>query len=218
MGRRRWGKQEEERLSLSPINFFSVTQECLKGELTDKGLPAKFRIADTAGLTEEKPFADVAMAWNEAGLSFSVTVKTPMEASFYPQVDAGDAVELFIDTRDMKSSGFPNRFCHHFFFLPEPVDGRQCGEITRFRTDDRHPLCDPELLQCKCVPSSRGYQLNIFLPSACLVGYNPDDFDRLGLNYRISRYDGDAQYLTIRDQEFAIDQNPALWASVRMVE
>jgi hypothetical protein len=208
----------EDFVALTPNNFFALRCDCLyrapksQGSLGDAHLLPSFE-----DLCNEEPFASVAMGWNEEGLFFDVYVDKPVERTFYPSIDKGDGVELFIDTRDIKSTGFNTRFCHHFFFLPQPIDGHEKGEITHFRTEDQHELCDPKDLKVRCHATPHSYHLNIFLPSHCLVGYDPAQFDRLGFTYRIHRVGGGAQHFSVSSEDYAIDAQPSLWSSVQLV-
>lgn len=212
----------EEFLPLTPINFFQIGAEC--GYLTPgKAFPSltkqtakKYLLPDTSHLCSEESFAEVALAWNEEGLEVFIESASPFKKGRYPEVDQGDSVELFIDTRDVKTSGFNTRFCHHFFFLAEGVDGHFAGEITRFRTEDIHPLCDPKDLKVKSSLNSKGYTLNIFIPSHCLYGYDPAQFKRLGFSYRINRADGFPQHFSAVTEDFPIEQQPSLWGSLTL--
>jgi hypothetical protein len=202
--------------SITPVNFFSLRCKC--HYWNGKGaLDKKHRLPSTATLCSEEPFAEVSMGWNEEGIAIQVEVDKAVDQSFYPAIERGDAVELFIDTRDLKSASFNTRFCHHFFFLPEAVDGKTAGEITRFRTEDSHPLCPAADLRVTTHAKRSSYTLNIFLPAHCLVGYDPDQFDRLGFTYRIHRVGGDPQHFSVSSSEYAIDQQPSLWSSVELV-
>jgi hypothetical protein len=122
-----------------------------------------------------------------------------------------------IDTRDIKTSGYNTRFCHHFFFLPEAVDERTCGEITHFRTEDRHPLCNAEKLQITTKKGSLHYQMEIFLPKEVLHGYDPSQVDRLGFTYRFNRKNDDPQLFCCSSFEFTIEEQPSLWSSLKLV-
>ncbi|MEI8365845.1 MAG: hypothetical protein WCF65_05440 [Parachlamydiaceae bacterium] len=176
----------------------------------------KFLLPDTSGLCAEESFADVSMGWCEEGLELHIEVNVPFRSARYPAVELGDSVELFVDTRDVKSSGFNTRFCHHFFFLAEGVDGHFAGEITHFRTEDTHPLCDPAELKTKSTIKKNGYTLHLFIPRHCLHGYDPTQFNRLGFSYRINRAEGFPQHLSVTTDDFTIDQQPALWSSFKL--
>jgi len=215
----------EEFVPITPINFFQVTADC-RHLSVEKGLSFpnlkdktadKFLLPDTSRLCSEDKFADVSMAWHEDGLEFFVRVQEPFKHAYFPSVDLGDSVELFIDTRDVKTAGFNTRFCHHFYFLAEGVEGHFAGEITRFRTEDVHPLCDPNDLKIKSLIRSGGYSMHIFIPSHCLYGYDPAQFNRLGFSYRINRCDGFPQHFSVVTEDFAVEQQPSLWASLKLV-
>lgn len=211
--------------SFTPINFFQIQVECHNLERTSKTLFAldtknykKYLLPSNSSLTSEYPFADVAMAWSKEGVELLVHVEQAYQESSYPQIDRGDSFEFCIDTRDVKTSGYNTRFCHHFFCLPEAVDGRQAGEITRFRTEDFHELCDPNDLKVRTQLKKDEYFLQIFVPAQCLHGYDPDQFDRIGFTYRINRADSLPQHFTVLSTDYQFEQQPSLWSSVRLVK
>lgn len=209
----------EESVPLTPVNFFQVSADChyvdrSKGE---KIQAQKFLLPDLSGVCAEESFANVFMGWHEEGLEFTVEVNSPFRSARYPAVQQGDSIEFFIDTRDVKTSGFNTRFCHSFFFLAEGVDGRFAGETTHFRTEDTHPLCDASELKVKSNIKKSGYTLHIFIPSHCLCGYDPAQFKRLGFAYRINRAEGFPQHFCATSDDFAIEQQPSLWASLKLI-
>lgn len=215
--------EDNEWLPLTPINFFQISADCPYLPLTKEGFPhmtpkqAQYMLLpDTSQLCAEESFAQVSLGWNQEGLEACVRVSYPFERAYYPDVFRGDSVELFIDTRDVKTSGFNTRFCHHFFFLAEAIEGHLAGEITRFRTEDAHPLCEPNDLKVKSFLKPSSHTLNIFIPSHCLYGYDPDQFDRLGFSYRINRADGFPQHFTVVSEDFPIEQQPSLWGSLKL--
>lgn len=214
---------EDRFLALSPANFFQVSIDCpcLPAGSLDSLTPKnakKYLLPDTSSLCAEEHFADISLGWHAAGIGALVQVKSPFQQASYPDVSQGDSVELFLDTRDVKTAGFNTRFCHHFFFLPEPIEGHQAGEITHFRTEDAHELCDPKGLQVKAQLKSTGYILQIFIPTECLYGYDPDQFDRLGFTYRINRRHRSAQHFSMTSDEYQVEQQPSLWSSLKLVK
>lgn len=214
----------EEFVPLTPVNFFQIGADCnylpsgkeKKFPVLTRQLAKKYQLPDTSHLCSEEAFADVSLGWNEEGVEAFIDVRSPFRQARYPNVDQGDSIELFIDTRDIKTSGFNTRFCHHFFFLGEGVDGHFAGELTRFRTEDAHPLCDAKELKVKSAISSNGYSLNIFIPSHCLYGYDPAQFNRLGFTYRINRADGFPQHFSAVTEDFPVEQQPSLWGSLAL--
>jgi hypothetical protein len=136
----------EELLPLAPVHFFQIEIDCLHG----KRLLPKHRLPDLSSLNAQRPFADVFMAWHEDGISIRVDAKR----SF-------DKIEFFFDTRDVKERGFNTRFCHHFYFLPNE---QEAGEVTRFRGEDRHDLCDPSKLKIKNLTAAEPLKASLVSP------------------------------------------------------
>jgi hypothetical protein len=102
--------------------------------------------------------------------------------------------------------------------LPETVEEVHAGELTRFRSEDVHELCQGSALQVNTQKKRDGYSLQIFIPSNCLFGYDPEQFDRLGFTYRINRADGSPQHFCVSTEDYAIEQNPSLWSSMRLIK
>jgi hypothetical protein len=207
-----------DEISLSPANFFSLEVDCKKAKTpTPASLGSTHLLPDFSDLCNQVPFADVFMGWHPDGLVFKIVSQQPIERSTYPEYSLGDGAELYIDTRDVKTGGFNTRFCHHFCFLAEPVEGFQAAEVTRFRTEDSHDLCKSTHLKLSVEKKKNGYTMNIFIPSQCLVGYDPDQFDRLGFSYKINRWGKTPQHFSAVSSEYQIDQYPSLWSSMRMI-
>jgi hypothetical protein len=205
--------------ALAPIEFFSIEAELLysKSPPSSKLMRRRFLLPDTSEWLGEEHFADMAAAWNESGLFFDLFVGKPFEEAFYPHFTEGDAVELFLDTRDLKTAGFATRFCHHFLFLPRAIQGIQAQELTHFRTEDNHPLCDAADLQVSATFSKNSYDLRIFIPAHCLHGYDPSSFERIGFTYRIHRFKGLPQHFSLSSQHFTLEQHPRLWATFKFI-
>ncbi len=211
--------ESEPELFCRATQFFACVADCHSlSSLSESPEKTGGFLANTSCLTEEDPFADVAIGWHEEGIKVDIAVHQPLQKCVYPQLTQGDAVELFFDTRDLKTASLPSRFCHHFFFLPDPVEEVQRGELTRFRGEDRHPLASPEDLICDVHRLPKGYRMTISLPAKVLFGYDPSQFQRLGFTYRIHRFQGKPQHFTVCSPDFSIPQQPALWATLRLVK
>ena len=210
---------EQEPFSLNPIHFFAISCDCHYLKPKDSLSSAKkFNLPSTQSFTQEKSFAQLAMGWNEQGLKIRMESQHAVEHTFYPNIEKGESLELFFDTRDLKSKEFNTRFCHHFFFLPKGVEGVSKGEKTHFRTEDSHPLCDPDILECQTNLGKRSFEMDIFIPSQALYGYDPNQFSRLGFTYKINRYRGSSQHFSVTSEDYQINQNPSLWASLQLVK
>ncbi|HRD55822.1 MAG TPA: hypothetical protein PLC42_05430 [Parachlamydiaceae bacterium] len=213
---------DEEGFSLAPINFFQLSLDCKELEKPYPSLMKakgdKYLLPATAALTDEENFATLFMGFSSNGIEVLVSIEKPIEKCFYPAITKGDSVELFFDTRNVKTSGFNTRFCHHFFFLPEAVEDHQLGEITKFRTEDAHELSSSSDLQLKVKSLPKGYSLEIFIPKQSLHGYDPEQFGQLGFTYRINRYHGEPQHFSALTAEYQIEQQPSLWSSLKLVK
>jgi len=196
---------------LSPFpaaSFFNVSVKIKKKVGRLSYLP------DTAGLVNEKSFARVAVTWASGGLTLHIHIKKPLEESLYPKYREGDSVEFFFDTRDLKNAQSVHRFCHHFIFLPEEVDGVRAQEMTRFRSDEAHELAAPELFVVQTTVNRRDYEMEIHIPKEALHGYEPSEFKRLGFAYRINRSGGDPQHFSLSSRFFSLEKHPGLWATL----
>lgn len=198
--------------SLFPLDFFALSIEIAYA----KAFRKLSMLPDTSSFLGEEKFADVLMGWNEEALLIQVDVDKPFEECSFPQYHLGDAVELFFDTRDMKSAGFLTRFCHHFVILPKEVGEIRAQELTRFRTEDTHPLCDPEDIKVDADFGRKKYTLQITIPSNCLHGYDPISFDRLGVTYRIHRFKGAPQHFSVSSRHYGIEHEAALWSQAKL--
>ena len=205
---------------LLPLDFFSITLDLPFGEeIASKKIFQKTApLPDLGPFLNESSFADFYLTCNEQGLVGRVNVHKPFENSSFPHYDDGDSIEVFIDTRDRKTGGFATRFCHHFVFLAHPVQGMQAQEFSKFRSDDSHPLCDPELLSVSVKHGRQDYVLDFLIPASCLHGYDPQIFPRIGFTYRINRYKALPQHFSVSSDYFDIMQSPSLWASLKLVK
>jgi hypothetical protein len=214
----------EDLVPFTPVNFFQLHCNCsyVPRQAKDHfGLNAgnftKYLLPDTSALTHEDAFADVALGWNEEGLEIYARINQPFQKSSYPQLERGDSLEVCVDTRNIKTSGYNTRFCHHFFCLAEHNDSRQCGEITKFRTEDTHELCNPNDLKALATFKKSYYILQFFIPSHCLFGYDPEQVNMLGFTYRINRSGGRSQHFSVTSEDYQFEQQPSLWANVRLI-
>lgn len=208
----------EDLPSLCPVQFFGINADCLflaKGSI--KG-DEQYLLPSADELLDEESFADVYAAWNFDKMKFLIDVRLPFQQVGDGDIRKGDSVELFIDTRDLKSKGSISRFCHHFVFYAGEVQGFYGREATRFRNEDVHRLCHPEDLIVTPKIKNSGYTLDIEIPSDCLTGYDPKSFPRIGFTYRINRTDGPPQHFAVSSEEYVIEQHPATWGTLKLIE
>lgn len=199
----------KELAPLSPASFFSFSLS-LKKKGAYQPLP------DITSLTCEDEFAKVMFKFDESSLSFLFEVNTPFQEVFFPKVERGDGIELFLDTRDMKSAKTITKFCHHFVFLPAAIDDIQGCEVTKFRTDDAHEYPEEEKLRPSVAFTKKGYTLEVHLSKETLFGYDPLEFPRIGCAYRIHRAGGSSQHFGPPSSEFSLESSPHIWPSIHL--
>lgn len=212
---------DEGFLPLSPLNFFEISIDVhaidikkWKEEIEEK----KYRLPSTHFLSgEETPF-HLSMGWNEEGIAFYFETSEPFEHPSFPSLLDGDSIELFFDTRDVKTGSAITRFCHQFYFLPEAIDGHQKGEITRFRQEETHELANPKDLELFVSKKGSVSKMKGFIKKEALFGYDPAQFGRLGFTYRINRRYGSSIHFAVKTEEFNLDQEPSLWASITLTK
>lgn len=205
----------EDLPALSPVQFFGVSADCflVRGALK----PEKSHLLpSTADLLNEELFADVYTGWSIEKLAFYFVVRVPFQNAKETDFRRGDSVELFLDTRDLKTKGVVSRFCHHFVFFPVEVQNFYGRETTRFRNEDVHRLCHPEDLQVSPSLFDDSYHLSIEIPSHCLHGYEPLSFPRIGFTYRINRTGAPPQHFAVSSEEYTIENHPSTWGTLKL--
>lgn len=209
--------------ALSPLTFFELALTCHYLPLPsrhiprDKALRKRYLLPHTSPLNGEEVFADVFWGWNEEGMAFAVEAVTAPLACHYPDFKKGDSFEIFLDMRP-KTSAVITRYCHHFFALPEAVEGVRVGEITRFREGDSHPLATFEQLDIRADINKKGYRLELFIPAEQLYGWDSDasDIEQVAFTYRLNRFQAPAQHLSV-GQDFSLEIHPPLWAIAKLI-
>lgn len=201
--------------AMSPVQFFGLNCDLLYSKRLK--VEKTYLLPATEDLLAEEHFAKVYASWNMDKLNFIVESSVPFQGTGDGDFRKGDSVEIFIDTRDLKTKGVISRFCHHFVFFPVLVQNFYGREITRFRGEDIHRLCHPEDLQVQAEIESRSYTLHIEIPSACLYGFDALSFPRLGFTYRINRTKAPPQHFAVSSEEYVIEQHPATWGSLKLV-
>jgi len=205
-------------LDLSSLHLFSF-ELAAKYHPLEKGmvLPEDCLLPDLQSWCKEEGFADVLFGWSEEGILINIEVEESFSQVEYPEYSLGDAIEIFIDTRDLKSAKIVSKFCHHFYVLPAvPKEGLQCGEITRFRLDEEgRPLCSPEELTVSVKNSNKGTSVRLFIPQNCLYGFDTQQIDKIGFSYLIhSKFFKRSQGFSVDPQDFNVAQVPSFWATL----
>jgi len=213
--------------SLLPARFlyrFSVPCRYRDPLWTAEGaaLDETHRLVNLAELEGQAAFADVRVAWSEAGVAFAVRVEGKRQP---PWCRAGrpedsDGLQVWIDTRDVHNIHRAGRFCHRFTFLPggagrrldEPV--AQWLEIHRAREQPR-PV-KPEQLQVRSEKRIHGYVLMAFIAAEALTGFDPQEHPRLGFTYAVIDRELGEQTFGV-GSPMPYQEDPSLWATLELL-
>lgn len=207
----------EEIEPIYPLHFFKINAEIHKLTTDDskQKLSSKYLLSNFSDILDEEHFADIYMGWHQNGILFVIDIKEEFEDCFYPDYHRGDAFELLIDTKGLGTSHM-NKYCHHFFFLPKEKEERQYEEITKLRYEDQRPLATSDSIRFQVEFKSNSYQMRVFLSKEALFGYNPQEMDKLFLQFIVYRHKQPAQHFCFSKKQFKSILNPSLWATVHL--
>lgn len=191
-------------------------------------LDESYRLPDLAALdagtaNQERPFADVRMAWDTTGVAITLSVRGKQQPLWCREsrLEDSDGLVVWIDTRATHNVHRATKFCHSFIFLPSG-GGRQSDEaladqmlINRARENAR-PV-RPRELQATSKVVKDGYDLAAFMPAVALGGYDPANHRSLGFTYAvIDRELGLATFAN--GPAFPFGEDPSCWATLELVD
>lgn len=201
------GVSLEKVLALHPSQFIAIAIDVVKDKECEVSAVA----------FEGDARSVVKLRWNEKGVYISIHFDSAFQDVFYPEFTQGDAVEIFLDTRDMKQMGRMTRFCHHFLALPKKINGVQALELSRFRNEDAHEHCDPKDIGIKTEFAKKSFIVKMELPQEILYGYNPNEFRRLGFAYRIHRKGFEAEQFPLPMRAAPLEKYPGYWSTLHLL-
>lgn len=180
------------------------------------GLPASCTLPDTMRLAEKPGWAELRIAWNEAGLGVEVRVKGKSRGvrGEVGKFRSSDGVSIWLDTRSNRDSHRATRFCHHFYFLAggagDDSETATAGQTKIHRALADAPLCNPDKLMVRKHSLTGGYRLECFIPTECLAGFDIDLNRQFGFYYAVRDGELGEQTLGV-GTEFPFAEDPSLW-------
>ncbi|MEM8628762.1 MAG: hypothetical protein AAGF04_01630 [Chlamydiota bacterium] len=160
----------------------------------------------------EENFAEVRASWDEAGFFFHFFVTG--EPTVGKDRRKSDSIELFFNTKGDDPRTFFTQFCHHFVLTPEAVHGAFFQEVTKFRTEETHPLFEEKegMVDVKISPGK--YWMACHIPFTALHGYQREEKSSLTFFYRINRKGASPQSLSCSHAEYDPEKTPLLWSRI----
>jgi hypothetical protein len=173
-------------------------------------------------LDDRPDFAAVWACWSEKGIAVACRVTGkwhPLKCD--PQrFWTGDNLRLCTDMRDARTNRRATRFCQHLYLLPTGGGARRNQPVAgvhpmRGAVEDA-PSVPVERIQIAASIRPHDYAMEAFIPSDCLVGFDPVEHPRIGMYYILEDGDHGQQYLTVGD-DLNWFMDPSTWATAVLV-
>ena len=232
----------QERALIAPRFLFRWSVDVLHSNRLwpppgDPSLPLldeSYRLVALGELDGQRQFADVRMAWSDAGLLWTAQVdgKTERPWCRESRLADSDGLQVWIDTRATTNVHRASRFCHRFVFLPAgggPRADQPLGDqLLIHRARENAPPVRPRQLKVRASVTPEGYQLAALVPAAALGGYDPQQTPqaespggsvprgpRLGFTYAVR--DSQLGLQTFATGcDFPYEEDPSCWAEVEL--
>lgn len=165
-------------------------------------------------------YADLSLAWNERGLYLALMVPKPERVvTNRANLDAGDALELFIDTRGAQTSHRATQFCHHLQVLPIAPPGGGDDPVIFAQPLRRALQRSPEphfgSIRLASALSDDGYALEIAFEPDSLHGLEPTAGGRLALAAVVHDIQRGRQYWGT-SPDVPYERDPSTWGLIRL--
>lgn len=197
---------------------FEVTLRRHPLEWTDRGLalPEACRLPAFGALAGQPIFADIRMAWGEAGVGLHVRVsgKRALPWCRETRPEESDGFHLWLDTRCSPGIQRATQYCHRFLWMPAGAGPRRESplaallEIPRARGNPK-PIA-PDRLRIASLPRHDGYELSGVIPAGAMTGFDSEGQPRVGLYYAVADRELGWQTLCLGPQ-YPAAVTPSLW-------
>lgn len=197
---------------------FEVTVRKNACKWTDKGLklPTTCRLPSFGALGDRPVFADVRMAWCEAGIGVHLVVNGKRQLPWCREsrLDDSDGFHLWIDTRCSPGIHRATQYCHRFLWMPAGGGSKREKPIVSWipinRARSQPKTVSPDALRIAAYPRHDGYELSGFIPAVALTGFDPREQPRVGLYYAVIDRELGWQTLAL-GPEYPVTEDPSLW-------
>ncbi len=161
------------------------------------------------------------MGWNEKGLAIEIKVqgkKMPVLGRS-DSLQTSDYVQLMIDTRHTASVHRATAWCSSLVVLPvDESSGRKPKAMIRDIAQQRDVRSSQDASECQlfCDAGKDGYQLEVWIPSALLFGFQEaPEIGRIGFYCVV--HDSELGELPLSvGGDFPVTFDPATWLSLEL--
>jgi hypothetical protein len=185
------------------------------------GWTKKHLLHDVSDLDDTPSFADLYTGWKDDGLYFAVNARGKKEVVCNERKrNMCDAVDLWLDTRDIKQNHRASRFCHQYYLKPfnkERTGKPVIKQLKIGRAKEHAPIYTIKDFKLAMGTHDDGYTLEWYFPARTLNGYDPASFRKIGFAYRVTDHEHGNQVLPMH-YPFPFMRDPSLWVSLELVD
>ncbi len=210
-----------------PAALFKTISHCRRCEQTPRidghlgEWSSAFALPPLHELGGGRGYANLSMGWDERGLYVAAEVPRVEPVVVNRQNPAaGDALELFIDTRAGQTGHRATQFCYHLWALPGGGAGRRNAVIwqTPIRRAMRRsaPLAAGDM-RVSAQQDAESYGLEVALDADALLGLEARPGARIAVAIVMHDVHNGRQFWgTTRD--FPYERDPSTWGMVELVD
>lgn len=171
---------------------------------------------------QQKPFADLRIAWSSEGLLLTCHVAGKKKSTWCrsTQLLESDGLQLWVDTRNTGNVHRATKFCHWFVVLPFSGAAKKDRPVASMlkinRAKEDSPALNRQPLKLHSQLAPDGYLIKALIPAACLHGWNPEEQQQLGFAYAVVDRELGWQTLAV-GPEMPISEDPSLWQTMELV-
>jgi hypothetical protein len=201
-----------------PIHEFKPCEIALKPEGLEWELGDEYRIPPLSSLSGERRFAEVSLGWNDEGVFIHAAIqskeKTYGSSSLF--------FTFYLDTRWSPGVHRGTSFCHRFeFVLGRPKSSqllRGHGELSPMQRARAAPSSiHPKDISVGALQREFGYEIKAFLRGDTLTGFEPREFQEVGVFYVINDLMVGSQCMA-RSRQSPFFEDPSLWCRGRLLQ
>lgn len=217
--------------------LFRIEMQCRYRENLDEmnDLPPEFDFPDFETLEQSDssssgPFSSkngknfrVRGAWNEKGIAFQffISGKTRTLWCNPNRPDESDRIELWLDTRNVHNVHRATRYCHRLVCLPtgDGEDGEKpfATMLPINRTKQMPNEIPNGAMKIASKVQRNCCSVLLYLSADALTGYDPSEFQDLGIAWSLIDRDFPQTTLTA-GTPFPFTEDPSLWYSIHLLK
>jgi hypothetical protein len=201
------------------VHEYSVAASNETLQKLDWELGDEYRMPPLDILSDAQRFAEVGVAWCDEGILLHAVVRTNGEKRTLGM--PGPKMSFFLDTRHGPGVHRGTMYCHRFdFFLENPTSTkllRGHGELIELlRARGTPKPIHPKDIVVGILKRQFGYEIKAMLKGSVLTGYQPREYQEIGLFYVVKDESLGAQTMA-RLPNTPYFEDPSLWCRGQLI-